>query len=78
MEKGLLLPTEYDAGWATELVHMHRLDENYVTPAGKRTPAIQSAVSHYTNLAHDITVLYAIFSIMILNLQNLMYCAART
>jgi hypothetical protein len=44
--KGPVVPTGQEAGWASELVWIQRLEENSFLCAGDRTPVVQSLVRH--------------------------------
>jgi hypothetical protein len=45
------VPTVQEAGWAPEPVWTQRLEERSRASVGDRTPAVQSVIRHYTDLA---------------------------
>jgi hypothetical protein len=47
--KGPALRVVQEAGWAPEPVWTQRLEEKLFTPAGDRTPLVQSVVRHCTD-----------------------------
>jgi hypothetical protein len=47
--KGPLVPIEQEAGWASELVWMQRLEEKSFASVGDQIPVVQSIVRHYTD-----------------------------
>jgi hypothetical protein len=48
-QKGPSAPIVQEAGWASELVWIQRLEEKSLALARDRTPVVQSVVRHYTD-----------------------------
>jgi hypothetical protein len=46
--RGHTVSTGQEAGWASELVWRHKLEEKSFASAGDRTHVVQSVVRHYT------------------------------
>jgi hypothetical protein len=44
------VPNGYEAGWASELVWVQRLQYKSLASTEDRTPDVQSVVRHYTDL----------------------------
>jgi len=48
--------TGLEAGWASELVWIQRLEEKTFASARDQTPVVQSVVRHYTDWANPSTL----------------------
>jgi hypothetical protein len=53
--KETTVPTEYEAGWASEPVWTLWRRENYLALAGNRTPVVQPVARRHTELGGDKT-----------------------
>jgi hypothetical protein len=51
LEKGSLVPTVQETGWAPEPVWTQRVEEKSSASVGVQTPVVQSIVRHYTDWA---------------------------